>query len=170
MARLVADAVHGALILTLDLGTSTTKAVVWAADGPRARGAAALETTFPAADRAEQDPAAWWPSVVAACADARAETPGSFAAVEAVGFAAARQTLVPVTAAESRSGPRSCGPTGVPRPKRRRWPRASGGANRSASSPGVSSTAPPWRPRRRGGRSTNRPAWPPAAGCSPPAT
>jgi xylulokinase len=93
------------VILTLDLGSSTTKAVVWDADGPRARGDSPLETSFPAADRAEQDPGRWWPSVVAACAEARAGSPASFAAVSAVGFAAARQTLVPVTAAGRPLGP-----------------------------------------------------------------
>jgi xylulokinase len=87
------------LILTLDLGTSTTKAVVWDADGPSAFGRAAIATAFGAGDRAEQDPSSWWPSVVAACAEAREHSPESFAAVEAVGFAAARQTFVPVTAA-----------------------------------------------------------------------
>jgi xylulokinase len=93
------------LILTLDLGTSTTKAVVWDADGPRARGRAALTTEHPAADRAEQDPGRWWPALVEASAAARADSPESFAAVEAVGFAAARQTLVPVTAAGEPRGP-----------------------------------------------------------------
>ena len=87
------------MILTLDLGTSTVKAVVWDADGPRAMGTAGLETTYPAVDRAEQDPADWWPAVMAACGPAGAAVPGSFAAVEAVGLAAARQTIVPVTAA-----------------------------------------------------------------------
>jgi xylulokinase len=95
------------LILTLDLGTSTTKAVVWADDGPRAQGRAGLTTDHRAGagDRAEQDPTHWWPAVVAACAGARESSPGSFAAVEAVGFAAARQTFVPVTAAGDPLGP-----------------------------------------------------------------
>jgi xylulokinase len=93
------------VILTLDLGTSTTKAVVWDGDGPRAVGRAPVVTTFPAGDRAEQDPAGWWPSVVAACAEARQSAPADFAAVEAVGFAAARQTFVGVTAAGEALGP-----------------------------------------------------------------
>jgi len=93
------------LILTLDLGTTTTKAVVWDGDGPRAEGRASVDTTFAAGDRAEQDPAAWWPAVVAACAQARAAAPAPFAAVEVVGFAAARQTFVPVTAAGEPLGP-----------------------------------------------------------------
>ena len=93
------------MILTLDLGTSTTKAVVWDDDGPRAVGRATVTTSFPAGDRAEQDPAAWWPAVVAACAEARSVSPRSFGAVDAVGFAAARQTFVPVTAAGQPLGP-----------------------------------------------------------------
>ena len=93
------------MILTLDLGTSTTKAVVWDGDGPRAEGRASVVTTFPAGDRAEQDPAGWWPSVVGACAQARQAAPAAFAAVAAVGFAAARQTFVGVTAAGEPLGP-----------------------------------------------------------------
>jgi xylulokinase len=93
------------LILTLDLGTSTTKAVVWDGAGLRAVGRAPVETAYAAGGRAEQDPAAWWSSVVDACAEARAVAPGTFAAVEAVGFAAARQTFVPVTAAGEPLGP-----------------------------------------------------------------
>ncbi|HXQ76249.1 MAG TPA: FGGY family carbohydrate kinase [Acidimicrobiales bacterium] len=93
------------MILTLDLGTSTTKAVVWDADGPRTVGRAPVGTSFPAAGRAEQDPADWWDAVVGACAAARAASPRSFAAVEAVGCAAARQTFVPVTAAGRPLGP-----------------------------------------------------------------
>jgi sugar (pentulose or hexulose) kinase len=93
------------LILTVDLGTSTTKAVVWDADGPRAVGRAALDTTFPAGDRAEQDPATWWPSVVAAAAAARDAAAGSFAHVDAVGFSAARQTVACVTGSGETLGP-----------------------------------------------------------------
>jgi len=93
------------LILTLDLGTTTTKAVVWDGDGPHTVGRVQLTTYYPAADRAEQDPAGWWPALVAACDGARVAGPEAFAAVEAVGFAAARQTVVPVTAAGEPLGP-----------------------------------------------------------------
>jgi xylulokinase len=93
------------LILTLDLGTSTTKAVVWDHDGARATGRAGLVTVHPAGDRAEQDPRSWWPSVVAACAEARAADPRSFAAVRAVGFSAARQTFACVSATGEFLGP-----------------------------------------------------------------
>ncbi len=93
------------MILTLDLGSSTTKAVVWDPGGIGARGEAPLETSFPAGGRAEQDPGRWWPAVVAACAGARAENPEAFAAVEAVGFAAARQTIVAVSGGGEPLGP-----------------------------------------------------------------
>jgi len=84
------------VILTLDLGTSTTKAVVWDGDGPRTTGVASIGTTFGPGQRAEQDASTWWPAVVAACARAAAGSPEAYAAVEAVGFAAARQTFVAV--------------------------------------------------------------------------
>ena len=86
------------MILTLDLGTSTTKAIVWDPAGPRAEARAPLDTRYPAPDRAEQDPESWWASVTAACAALAQTDPDALAAVEAVSFAAARQTLVPVTA------------------------------------------------------------------------
>jgi xylulokinase len=115
------------VLLTLDLGTSTTKATLWDADGPRATGRAPVETVFPAPDRAEQDPGRWWPSVREACAAARvgaeaqAGTAGTgtqtgtgagagtaddlFGAVEVIGCVGARQTFVPVTAAGLPLGP-----------------------------------------------------------------
>jgi xylulokinase len=93
------------LILTLDLGTSTTKAVVWDSNGPRAGGRAGIETVYSAGGRAEQDPTTWWGSVVAACAEARTASPRSFAAVSAVGFAGARQTVVGVDAGGDPLGP-----------------------------------------------------------------
>jgi sugar (pentulose or hexulose) kinase len=86
------------VILTLDLGTTRTKAVLWGENGVVASGDAVLRTDYPAPGRAEQDAAQWWPSVVAACAAAREAAPGGFGNVEAIGFAAARQTFVPVTA------------------------------------------------------------------------
>ena len=52
--------VHGTVILTLDLGTSATKAVLWEPDGPVDRAEVALVTDSPAPGVAEQDPAAWW--------------------------------------------------------------------------------------------------------------
>jgi len=94
------------VVLTIDLGTTRTKAAVWDGDQALAAvGRARLVTDHPAADRAEQDPAAWWTAVVEACAAARAKAPATFAAVGAVGFSTARQTFVPVTATGEPLGP-----------------------------------------------------------------
>jgi xylulokinase len=96
------------VILTVDLGTSVTKVVVWDENGPVFRGRSAVESSYPGGNRAEQDPDAWWTSLAAACAAARA--PGTvgttaisgggsdvFSGIRAIGFSAARQTFVPVT-------------------------------------------------------------------------
>ena len=97
------------MILTVDLGTSVTKAVVWDDDGPLAIGRSALDSTYGPDNRAEQDPASWWASVVAACAAARsalgARAAAAFGSVTALGFAAARQTFVPVAADATPVGP-----------------------------------------------------------------
>jgi xylulokinase len=83
------------LILTVDLGTSLTKVALWELDGPVAIGRAAIRTTYGADRRAEQDPGEWWTSVVRACREAVGQAGGG-AAVDAIGFSAARQTFVPV--------------------------------------------------------------------------
>jgi len=103
------------VILTVDLGTSVTKAVVWDDNGRVAVGRSPLQCTYSAGNRAEQDPASWWPAVVAACESARSSLGPSgpsgpsassvFGAIEALGFAAARQTFVPVTADFRALGP-----------------------------------------------------------------
>jgi len=97
------------VILTVDLGTSVTKVVVWGAEGQLAVGRSALQCTYSAGNRAEQDPASWWPSVVSACESARAALGASavdvFGAVEALGFSAARQTFVPVADDATPLGP-----------------------------------------------------------------
>jgi sugar (pentulose or hexulose) kinase len=97
------------VILTVDLGTSVTKVVVWGAEGQLAVGRSALDCTYSAGNRAEQDPASWWPSVVSACESARAALGASavdvFGAIEAVGFSAARQTFVPVAEDATPLGP-----------------------------------------------------------------
>lgn len=80
-------------VLTLDLGTSATKAALWNDDGLVRITRAPLETRNPAPDHAEQDPESWWTSVVTACADLRAREPTGFGAIAAVGFSAARQTF-----------------------------------------------------------------------------
>jgi len=92
-------------ILTIDLGTTVTKAVVWDASGPVSTGRLALTTSHPAGGRAEQDPGSWWRSVLAACATARAAAPAAFDAVGAIGFSGARQTFVPVAADGRPLGP-----------------------------------------------------------------
>jgi xylulokinase len=97
------------VILTVDLGTSVTKIVVWGEQGQAAVGRCALECRYSAGNRAEQDPASWWPSVLSAAAEARAvlgtRADAVFGAVEALGFAAARQTFVPVAADTEPLGP-----------------------------------------------------------------
>ena len=55
------------LVMTIDLGSSAAKAALWAPEGLVAIGRAPLTTRSPKPDQAEQDPAAWWTSAVAAC-------------------------------------------------------------------------------------------------------
>lgn len=80
-------------VLTLDLGTSATKAALWGDDGLLAFTRADLATSYPRPGWVEQDPADWWQSVVDACAALRAGEPTAWDAVVAVGFAAARETF-----------------------------------------------------------------------------
>jgi xylulokinase len=95
------------VILTVDLGTTRTKAVLWGDHGPVGSGSSTLQTAHPVPGWAEQDASDWWPSVVDACAAARGAA--SLAAggdgVEAVGFAAARQSVVPVAPNGAPIGP-----------------------------------------------------------------
>jgi xylulokinase len=97
------------VILTVDLGTTVTKVVVWGDDGPLSVGKSPLHCVYSAGNRAEQDPRSWWPSVVAAGAAAREglgkQSERVLGAVEAIGFAAARQTFVPVTTDGTPMGP-----------------------------------------------------------------
>jgi xylulokinase len=90
------------LILTIDLGTTRTKAAVWGSTGPVAAAHAELTTRYPAPGWAEQDPQQWWTSVVAACAGL---DPACRAAVEAIGFSGARQTIALVDAGGLALGP-----------------------------------------------------------------
>jgi xylulokinase len=87
------------VILTIDMGTSATKAALWDEDGIVGAGRAFLSSVHGAGGTVEQDPASWWPSVVDACTTA-GEVAGSrgLDAADAVVFASARQTFVPVTA------------------------------------------------------------------------
>jgi len=84
------------VILTVDLGTSATKVAVWGEHGLVALGRAPVASQILPGRRVEQDPGSWWASVVAATRQLGAGAPAALDGVEAVGFSAARQTLVPV--------------------------------------------------------------------------
>ena len=86
------------MLLTVDLGTSATKAVLWDHDGPVAMGRAELPTFHSAPGWAEQDPDDWWSSTLGACAQVRGQDEKRFKEVTAVGFSTARETFVPVGA------------------------------------------------------------------------
>ncbi len=96
------------MILTVDLGTTHTKVGLWDVDGLRSCGRGAVAVSHPGPGRSEQDPEGWWTSLREAAAEARGGQggfPGTSSPVEAIGFAAARQTFVPVTAEGSALGP-----------------------------------------------------------------
>ncbi len=93
------------MILTLDFGTSVTKAALWAADGLVALEGVPVETSHAALDRAEQDPGAWWQALDQACAALRSAEPRAFAAVDVVGCTGARQTVVLAEAGGGALGP-----------------------------------------------------------------
>jgi xylulokinase len=80
-------------VLTLDLGTSATKAALW--DGPElvAIMRAPLLTSHPEPGWAEQDPEAWWQSVVHSCGALRSSERRTYEGITAVGFSAARETF-----------------------------------------------------------------------------
>lgn len=83
------------MILTIDLGSSATKAVVWDGGTEVCAGREPIVTDNPRPGWSEQDPRRWWPSVVGACRRIDARDRGT---VTAIGFAAARESFVPVTA------------------------------------------------------------------------
>ncbi len=83
-------------ILTIDLGTSATKAVLWSEDGPIAIARVPVRFEHPRPGWVEQDPEEWWSSAIAACAQLPAE---ERAQVDAVGFSSQRDTFVPVSTA-----------------------------------------------------------------------
>jgi xylulokinase len=93
------------VILTVDLGTTLTKVLLWDHDGPVAQAGIPVRTVHPAPGWAEQAPSEWWSSVVEACAQLRAHAGGHIGPVEVVGCTGARQTFVAVDA-----GGRSIGP------------------------------------------------------------
>ncbi len=92
-------------VLTLDLGTSATKAALWDDAGLVAITRREIATAHPQPGRAEQDPEDWWLSVVDACAELRRTEPRRYAQVEAVGFSAARETFAPFDADLRAIGP-----------------------------------------------------------------
>jgi len=97
--------VSARLVLTLDLGTSTTKAGLWIDDELVGPTRAALVTHHPAPGHAEQDPESWWTSVVTACAELRARAPDAYAHVAVVACSAARETFAPFDAELTPLGP-----------------------------------------------------------------
>jgi xylulokinase len=92
-------------VLTLDLGTSATKAALWSGCRLAALTRVPIATAHPEAGWVEQDPSHWWSSVVDACAQVRAIAPDAYAAVRAMGFAATRESFVLVDEALRPLGP-----------------------------------------------------------------
>ena len=80
-------------VLTLDLGTSATKAAVWRGAELRGLTRAAIATEHPRPGHDEQDPRDWWRSVARSCAELRERVPADYEAVTAVGFSATRETF-----------------------------------------------------------------------------
>lgn len=93
------------MILTLDFGSSVTKAALWGPDGLVAWSGCGVETSHPHPGWSEQDPGAWWPALVDACAAVRTRAPEAFATVDVVGCTGARQTVVVVGADGLTLGP-----------------------------------------------------------------
>lgn len=80
-------------VLTLDLGTSATKAALWGDDGLVAITRGEIRTAHPRPGWAEQDPEDWWLSVVDACTQLRDDVREEYDRIDAIGFAAARETF-----------------------------------------------------------------------------
>jgi xylulokinase len=69
----VSDTRH--TVLTLDLGTSATKAAVWRGGELRGLTRAAVTTTYPEPGHDEQHPDDWWTSIARSCSELRALAP-----------------------------------------------------------------------------------------------
>jgi xylulokinase len=96
------------VIATVDLGTTFTKVALWDRDGLVAQARAPVETVHPEPGWAEQDPSAWWTSMVTAFGELRSRIgtgAGSIGSVEAIGCTGARQTIVLVDPVGQALGP-----------------------------------------------------------------
>ena len=87
-------------ILTVDFGTTATKAALWDDHGLVAVGSSPVETRHPQPGWAEQDPGEWWRSLREAVAELPDRT-----SLDAVGLCGARETFVPVTGELAPVGP-----------------------------------------------------------------
>jgi xylulokinase len=93
------------VILTLDFGSSVTKAAVWDRSGLVALAGSPVTTSHPAPGCSEQQPSEWWASLTAACARLRAQAPEAYRSVDVVGCTGARQSLVLADADAEALGP-----------------------------------------------------------------
>jgi xylulokinase len=80
-------------VLTLDLGTSATKAALWSERELVALVRVPVDTTHPAAGYAEQNPDHWWQAVLEACQTLRGRDPTEYGRIDTVGCSAARETF-----------------------------------------------------------------------------
>ena len=83
-------------LLTIALGSGTTKAALWSDDGLIALGTADIQATHPRPGWVEEDPEGWWTSTISACA---ALPTDERLTVDAIVFSARRETFVVVTTA-----------------------------------------------------------------------
>lgn len=89
-------------LLTIDLGSSATRAALWSEHGLIAIVHVPVDVVHPRPGWVEQDPETWWTSTIEACA----QLPGKDRMeVDAVTFSTQRETFVPVTAAGEPVGP-----------------------------------------------------------------
>lgn len=90
-------AARESLVVGVDVGTSSTKAVVWGASaGVLGRGAARYEVTRSPAGRAEQDPEDWWRALARAVRQAVHAAACAPEQIKALAISAQGGTLVPL--------------------------------------------------------------------------
>jgi xylulokinase len=80
-------------VLTLDLGTSSTKAALWSGPELVELVRAPIPTEYPRPGLVEQQPEGWWQSVADACAALRDAAPSEYARLDTLGCSAARETF-----------------------------------------------------------------------------